>query len=455
MRQAIRSFLVSAVAFLDDLTKKGKHPDITQYEVPLFNGIRYHDSAIKVKPDYYRFIINNEKSIKDIPEYKQGIESLSKQEVFKDHYKGRIKDNSGKTIEDPDIGPIIGSDFFIAPLISLLEDKQSLHLDESELDALCEQLEEYLYSGTKMYYFAPIFNFELEPERLELDGGITISKISSDLFTTIWRSYDFSLLPSHMIFQVRYVMGLFYTHPKGKPISVENPRDRFRHVISALRLFKKGVPGFNILYSKSTGFGYALTSTISGSDRMSFSGLGCTLTSAEAQSFAEFWKFYMSTMSANNKFIDIAVRRFNSALEGRTAEDKLIDCMIALEALYGSEIDELRYRLSLRASILLGSGIADTSFIREIISESYKLRSKIVHGKSVKPIRIIEREITLNELVSQLSEYVRKSILAFMSLSAHMGSQEKIIEAIEESIIDGETRNEIIAKSKLSFIDSP
>ena len=138
-------------------------------------------------------------------------------------------------------------------------------------------------------------------------------------------------------------------------------------------------------------------------------------------------------------------------MEGRTAEDRLIDYVIALEALYGNEIDELRYRLSLRAAILLGTGMEDTGFIRELISESYKLRSKIVHGKPVKPIRVIDKEVTLNELVSQLSEYVRKSILAFMSLSAHMGSQERIIEAIEESIINDMTRSEIIAKSKLSF----
>jgi hypothetical protein len=85
--------------------------------------------------------------------------------------------------------------------------------------------------------------------------------------------------------------------------------------------------------------------------------------------------------SKNGEYINIALRRFNFGVEEDNAENKIIDFLIAFEALYLEGMDELGYRLSTRAAVLLGENDAEAAKVKEVIVEAYGLRSKIVHGK--------------------------------------------------------------------------
>ena len=79
--------------------------------------------------------------------------------------------------------------------------------------------------------------------------------------------------------------------------------------------------------------------------------------------------------------IRLAVRRFESVYSRgiRQREDRIIDELIALEALAGSGT-ELRFRLAFRVSSLLASDDHERLALFEAMKRYYDIRSKIVHG---------------------------------------------------------------------------
>ena len=91
----------------------------------------------------------------------------------------------------------------------------------------------------------------------------------------------------------------------------------------------------------------------------------------------------------------------------------LIQLFIALEALFVQEGDEqnIKYRLSNRVATLLGEDQNRHKRIQEILKKLYELRGDIVHGSEIP-----NPDIT-HDLLQELFEYVRLSILYFIGLA--------------------------------------
>ncbi|HEY1692600.1 MAG TPA: hypothetical protein VGG39_10590 [Polyangiaceae bacterium] len=84
------------------------------------------------------------------------------------------------------------------------------------------------------------------------------------------------------------------------------------------------------------------------------------------------------------KWIALPVRRFGFAAKRTTEEDRIVDLMIAAEALFLNDVGEagrgeLRYRLSLRASLFIKCGYPRRK-VFEFFKRAYDLRSAVVHG---------------------------------------------------------------------------
>ncbi|TET19326.1 hypothetical protein E3J74_07115 [Candidatus Bathyarchaeota archaeon] len=89
------------------------------------------------------------------------------------------------------------------------------------------------------------------------------------------------------------------------------------------------------------------------------------------------WKAKKSKTS-----LGIALGRFTDGYERLKPEDKMIDYVIGLEALYlhGEGMGEFGYKMAHRASVLLADDKKERIPLFQKIKEAYKLRSKIVHG---------------------------------------------------------------------------
>lgn len=80
--------------------------------------------------------------------------------------------------------------------------------------------------------------------------------------------------------------------------------------------------------------------------------------------------------------LGIALSRFVDGYERTKLEDKIIDHMIGLEALYlqGEGIGEFGYKLAHRVSTLLANDREERRQLFAETKKSYALRSKVVHG---------------------------------------------------------------------------
>jgi hypothetical protein len=118
-------------------------------------------------------------------------------------------------------------------------------------------------------------------------------------------------------------------------------------------------------------------------------------------------------------------------------EDKVISLFVALESLLlkREEQGELRYRLSLRGSALLGStseGEIPKRMFQDL-KELYDRRSGIVHGGAPK--------VTSDE-VQRLDEITARMIVAFVSLSGRFG-KENILQLVDDSLLNRESAEEL------------
>lgn len=113
--------------------------------------------------------------------------------------------------------------------------------------------------------------------------------------------------------------------------------------------------------------------------------------------------------------VRLAVRQFESVYSRgiRQRDDRIVDQLIALEALAGSGT-ELRFRLAFRVSSLLASDDDERLALFEAMKRYYDVRSKIVHGSD---LRAAERALVEDD--GELRALVRRLIRAVIAATVH------------------------------------
>ena len=146
-------------------------------------------------------------------------------------------------------------------------------------------------------------------------------------------------------------------------------------------------------------------------------------------SFDEFFKTHWDALGRVSSNLRTALSRFSSSYERRELADRLVDLVIALEALFGDrEPGSIRYKIATRcASWLHPLGKHRFEAFRKI-KELYDLRSQAVHGGNKAPFN--ERQ------VDELEKIVRKSLLKFLDWQVDKGHTPEGPK-IDEAIMNG------------------
>ena len=111
-----------------------------------------------------------------------------------------------------------------------------------------------------------------------------------------------------------------------------------------------------------------------------------------------------------------AMARFSSSYERRDLADRLIDLVVALEAMFGDgesdgiTYDGITYKVATRCACWLYPSGEDRKVAFETVKKLYSARSKAVHGKQ--PKELCEQQ------VDDLEEMVRASLLKFLDRHA-------------------------------------
>ena len=135
----------------------------------------------------------------------------------------------------------------------------------------------------------------------------------------------------------------------------------------------------------------------------------------------------------NMVFLRNALDYYHRSLGDLRLEEKLIDLMVSLESLFSREGQELRLRISLRASSLLSVGKeSERANIFRNIYRLYDKRSKVIHGMELVDLGIFE--------ISLLQDYVREAIKRLI----HTGMLKRtILKLLDESVYD-EKKQELL-----------
>jgi len=112
-----------------------------------------------------------------------------------------------------------------------------------------------------------------------------------------------------------------------------------------------------------------------------------------------------------------SLRRFNAAICSDQIEDIVVDAIIGLEVLFHTT----GFRMVFLASHLAAIGISERKTVVDLLDKSYDLRSKIVHGGSLKEVdnrlaiklltifcRVLRSYIYLATKTQNVDEYIRK-----------------------------------------------
>jgi hypothetical protein len=110
------------------------------------------------------------------------------------------------------------------------------------------------------------------------------------------------------------------------------------------------------------------------------------------------------------KAFRIALRRFENSYYDTEDEDKLIDYIIAFEALFtkGKKMGSKRDVISIACSMLLGKNLGEREKIRETLNDAYIIRNAIVHGADFR--EKLKKGQFLHDFVVEVEDILRRSI---------------------------------------------
>jgi Apea-like HEPN len=222
------------------------------------------------------------------------------------------------------------------------------------------------------------------------------------------------------------VIGEFFFAP-----SFEMAQDHLLRVLAALRLFRVGGVVSNRYSAKSSFLRPNRTVGMTGGPSTHF----FTLSPSDSKAINQFLEDIVPIITgpgSEASAIEIANSRYTSAIfQNYPPEQVITSTVTALEALFLNNEPELKHRLGQRVSIflrLLGSQ-PDGYATYDTVSKGYRIRSKFIHGDSLKP----EDQPEANRIVPMILEYARASVLAFFQLKT---PKNELLKQLDRAMVD-------------------
>lgn len=420
----------------------------------------------RVVPDFPYFLFNHLDEIEQTQEFSKCIAIMMQKEVILKHFP-RI---DGKQIG----GAKFLSSSYISPFLANLSEEMGefvfdinasgrFEFDISVFDKAYKEFENYFYKDeTKILTLAPIQNLDCEIEEIKLGQGLKIRKLIKKELEDLWSAVGhISHVDRDEILQLRFAVETTCVKNKETNTTEPNPSELLDMVVTALRLFKDGLVWPCFIFSKplswlphegAWGVGGGIHSR--GFREKYF------LAMEKAKNFELFWEKICTLDLTKHSFLRVALDRFNHAYDKYADEDKLIDYLIAFEALYSEGAGDLRYKIPTRIARLLKEVPKERMELSSFMKIIYNGRSSIVHGDEIseKIIKKIKERLEMsngdkNEVIRkavlETENYLRESIKAFLILDREKGDVFEMLDFNEERLTEEK------AKLKKSWFLSP
>ena len=314
-------------------------------------------------------------------------EQIKKLDKFRGCLRLMIDDHDIKKLQGKLVGTVMHA--------SLVEDEDSCLLsflkqsflknytyNEEEFDLNYSSFEEFFYSDRLCFKdSSPLYNFEYLGKEIDLGHNIKIIRSAEE--TTPHKEYMKNIYNP----RDRYSKSNFNIERPDSEIALGKLQEIeietfFDYVVSSIHILKhSAVYRDEVIKTKNLTF--HPTSWISSRwphHKTIATGEKCIIDEDEIGKLKSIVDFIIKEI--DRRFIT-AQRRLSMGTERKDREDRLIDYMIGLEALYlpdGGQ--ELSFKLALRAALLLESESEKRKNNFNFIRNMYKTRSKIVHGRN-------------------------------------------------------------------------
>jgi len=404
-------------------TRESRHEELYErlhyFSIHAFEILskKLENNIISIPKGYYElradpafFILRHRKEIKKLPEVKKCFNAFRKFPNFFRKF-GYIPKNG----ETPSVKylKLISEEISIRFLTSLAI-KTNLKFDQEAFDeAYLKYKERLLIDKNKFQVFTPLHNFKCEENEVDLGNGLKIRRVSEEEKNRI---PEIGPLNPFEIFQLENVLETVSEFELEEVLNFGNIISVFDRVVTAMRLFQKGVVYRVVTCHRSLmvhpkGFSTQYNETYKPS------GPRYLLKKDKIEDFKKFWNRFMELDLARRAFLDVAIRRFNHAYEMKRNEDKIIDFMIAFEALCfrgekGSSSQKGK-TIAIASSMLIGKNDVEREEIRNFLSKAYELRNKIVHGSKIEDkisVKGVDHHFQIVEFSTIIEEYLRLAI---------------------------------------------
>jgi len=378
----------------------------------------YWDSVIERTPNFYWTFRRHGAALRGLPEHSSVVSAIRGNPEISDHFP---------TV----VGPANSVDIFLKNLLNKLwEVSPSFVFDQQKFDKLYASLEDFLHSRTvEIRVIAPLENLSSSVPRIRLSPELVVRSLSDAEVQRLYRD-NVAFRSQYPIAERRWLpsfaVELQQTHPKP-PGDQEFPGEIVQQwlnavqvVCSVLRLFKPGAIRCSVVefwQGREEFLGTPFTYAVPGPPVY---GRAYEISDADAAGLPELLEQFGQVAWDRNQALQLALSRFNLAGERQRAEDRVLDLMICMEALFlpdGNE--ELTFRLALRAARFLEAG--DRGKRIELFSnlrEAYRVRSAIVHGS----VASRKQKISTEQASEFLEETARAALRKAISLCAGKGT---------------------------------
>lgn len=392
------------------------------------NDQRFHD--VLAQGTFSFFYLSDE--ILSLPEYKDCLDELTQDNVIASHL-GVLVGRPGTLRQSLDAASLMRQ----LPMLGIY--KGQLELNEKFFEREYAQFEASFYEDSLEYeVIAPLSGISFERD-IKIHDTVEICRIDPSGMTVLFEE----MRPLNTPFpEYWWAVRTTYSLPKcigssdtseastnAANVTRKKASETVDKVVTVLRLLQaSNVAAVQKLHrSRGWVFREQWAPPVTFQPDLFF-----TLNTSEnfANSLVWLWDLLSNPHVLSQANLMVATKRFSYAHERTDREDKIIDLLIAAEALFLSTTgnqSELKYRLRLHAALFVGSDQATRKQIFDDMGLAYDLRSSIVHGSvpDSKIGKIEKREVgrfgdkyKLLEFTERIQEYIRFSIVRMVRRAA-------------------------------------
>lgn len=446
--RTLKQFTEDAINLIQERVASAKDiPTRTVYELETGKEGRWSMSQVE-KPEWALLIHRYEPQLVQLDSYAPCMRVLQADTVIAPHLDKLVGiPRGGATI-------VRTSDILPRFITSLLY--ESLSPNQEQFDALYKRMEDFFYSAQlNVRLVAPLINVSGPREPTLLAENVYIAPNSVNRLER-WTSdalQGFPRGPWARIPGLTHSLEHQFTAPKviggTTPPSAEEPPaqadesplavavNRIERLVRALRVLKPDYVAVPFVEHElvewhpiSTRAGQAPVHP----PRWRTFGPRYLVQESDVPEIAALHGALSHELLSKHRFIKVAVHRIERSVEETEHAERLVDLVIALEALLLADIGpadlrgELGFRLSLRGAYFLASDAAQRRNIYQELKKAYRLRSAIVHGDELpRQVTIFSQRIPIKEFVNRIENHTREVAKRMLLLATQPDATRELV----------------------------